>query len=249
MECMVLHSLAGKLGLTSAATLRKAEELIRLLAVQGGSRLSLSMSCKAVICLEMAAALTGASVDKNLVIKLSGLKRPQYVGKSQTVSRLLNVSPTVSVADLCVTHSATAATDLARRVLTQYEASMSGNQGVDVSLPVYQTAAVLASCKVMKIKVDQRRLFESSCSKRAMYQRLVEVMTKIAQEIHKLKAGKGENKRTRTLMDLVEENFRECSPEKRVKEKSSDDEEEKDKEAEFEAWKKKILEAAAAAAE
>lgn len=249
MEAGTLHTLAGKLGLSSPSTLRKAEELIRLLAVQGGSRLSLSMSGKTVICLEMAASLTGASLDKNLAMKLSGLKRPQYVGMSQTVSRLLNVSPRVSVTDLCITHSATAATDLACHILKQYESSIGmRRKDVDVSLPVYQTAAVNAACKVMKISVDKRRLFESSCSKRTVYQQLVDAMTKIAQEIHQHKTVKGGTKRTRTLMDMVEENLRDCSPKKRSREESNEGEDgEVDKEADFEAWKKKILESAAAA--
>ncbi|XP_042237458.1 origin recognition complex subunit 6-like [Homarus americanus] len=251
MEVAALHTLALKLGLTSTNTLRKAEELIRLLAVRGGSRLSLSMSGKAVICLEMAAALTGATVDKNLVIKLAGLRRSQYVGMSQTVSRLLNVSPGVSVAELCVTYSATAATNLAQRALKQYDDSTDGNKGdIDTSLPVYQTAAVVAACKVMNIKVDKRRLFESSCSKRAVYQKLVDVLVKIAQEIHTQKSVKNNKKRTRTLLDMVEDNLRDCSPEKRSKGTEDGEEEEDgggDKGTDFEDWKKKILEAAAAA--
>ncbi|KAG7160281.1 Origin recognition complex subunit 6-like [Homarus americanus] len=188
MEVAALHTLALKLGLTSTNTLRKAEELIRLLAVRGGSRLSLSMSGKAVICLEMAAALTGATVDK-----VSG-----------------------------------------------YDDSTDGNKGdIDTSLPVYQTAAVVAACKVMNIKVDKRRLFESSCSKRAVYQKLVDVLS-----------VKNNKKRTRTLLDMVEDNLRDCSPEKRSKGTEDGEEEEDgggDKGTDFEDWKKKILEAAAAA--
>ncbi|XP_071536499.1 origin recognition complex subunit 6 [Panulirus ornatus] len=248
-----LERLALKLGLSSPTTLRKAEELMRLLAVQGGSRLPLSMSGRAVICLEIAASLTGSSHDKSMAIRLSGLTKPQYVGMSQTISRLLNVCQGVSVADLCVTHSATAATALAQQVLKQYESCGGTAQGnVDINLPLYQTAAVSAACKVMKIKVDQRRLFESSRSKRIVYQRLLEVMTKIAQEKHSKKASKLGSKRTRTLMDMVEENLRECSPEKRVKGPEKNDVVENSKEegahdTDFEAWKKRILEAAAAA--
>ncbi|XP_063608589.1 origin recognition complex subunit 6-like [Penaeus indicus] len=248
MDVQMLKTLAHKLGLTSPRVVRKAEELIRLLAVQGGTGLALSMSGKAVICLEIAATLASCSFDKTLAVRLSGLTRPQYVASSQTVSRLLNVSSSVCVADLCVTHSATAARDLAAKVLKQYEAEKIQGQ-VDIALPVYQTAAVIAACKVMKIKVDKRRMFETSRSKRAVYDKVVEGMTKVAESLHSEKATKsGGTKRGKTLMDMVEDNLRNESPEKKTKvEAEEKDDNANDKEADFEEWKRKILEAAAAA--
>lgn len=249
MDAQMLKNLAHKLGLTSPKVVRKAEELIRLLAVQGGTGLALSMSGKAVICLEIAATLASCSFDKTLAVRLSGLTKPQYVASSQTVSRLLNVSSSVCVADLCVTHSATAARDLAAKVLKQYETENKIKGQVDIALPVYQTAAVIAACKVMKIKVDKRRMFETSRSKRAVYDKVVEGMTKIAESLHAEKASKsGGTKRGKTLMDMVEENLRNESPEKKLKvEEEEKDDNANDKEADFEEWKRKILEAAAAA--
>lgn len=58
----------------------------------------------------------------------------------------------------------------------------------------------------------------------------------------------GGTKRGKTLMDMVEENLRNESPEKKLKvEAEEKDDNANDKEADFEEWKRKILEAAAAA--
>lgn len=64
-----------------------------------------------------------------------------------------------------------------------------------------------------------------------------------------LQASKsGGTKRGKTLMDMVEENLRNESPEKKLKvEEEEKDDNANDKEADFEEWKRKILEAAAAA--
>lgn len=251
MDGQVLQTLSKKLGITTSSTVRKAEELLRLLAVQCGAGLTLSTSAKTVICLEIAAISAGATYDKNLAKKLSGLTRPQYVSSSQTVNRLLKVSPNVRVSDLCIAHSATNAKDLAHRVIQEYEHGLKNKNEVDLLLPVFQSAAVLAACTVMKIKVDKRKLFESSCSKRAVYTKVVEAMTKIAESLH-TKPVKAGSKRTKTLMDLVEENLQGSSPPKRNKcdqesnELQNDEEVDGQQETDFEAWKKRILEAAAA---
>lgn len=43
----------------------------------------------------------------------------------------------------------------------------------------------------MKIKVDKRRMFETSRSKRAVYDKVVEGMTKIAESLHAEKVWNG----------------------------------------------------------
>ena len=133
---------------------RKAEELSRLLDVSG--TLSLTASAKGVICLELAASLTGVTFDKAQAVRLSGLTRPKYVSMSENVARALGVSVGASINDLCVTLSATAARDLAVKVLKQYEQSLggdgSGKGGVAVDGPAYQAAAVAAACTAMKVR-------------------------------------------------------------------------------------------------
>ncbi|CAL4064329.1 unnamed protein product [Meganyctiphanes norvegica] len=240
MDSQMLRSTATKLGISSQKTLRKAEELIRLLSVKGGNRMSLGTSAKAVICLELAASLTGATVEKSQVIGLSGLKRPAYAATSQTVERLLGVTSGVSITGLCVTHTATSAKDLAIKVLKEYESQMQKQGGVDGTLAVFQAAAVLSACKVMKVRVDKKSLYEASKSKRAVYDKVVEAMTKIAEEINTKKTVVVA-KRGKTILDMVEDHMREESPEKRRK---LDDDQEKGTEAtdeEFDEWKKRIL--------
>lgn len=236
-----LQSLAQKLGLTAPATHRKAEELVRLLEVQGGSQLALSTSAQTVICLDLAASATETTFDKKLAVKLAGLTRPQYVALSQTVAQRLNLSPKVTVTGLCRAHSVTAASQLAQQVFALYE-DQNCSKDVDLSLPAYPTAAVHAACSILKVKVDKQRLYESSRSKRKVYQKLVEVMMTLAQSLHSKQASKsGSGKCKRTLMELVEENL--ChSSEKRKR--TDHKEEEVSADDDFEDWKRKILVAA-----
>ncbi|XP_045139189.1 origin recognition complex subunit 6-like [Portunus trituberculatus] len=238
MNVGVLQSLAQKLGVTAPATHRKAEELVRLLEVQGGSQLALSTSAKTVICLDLAGSATGTTFDKKLAVKLAGLTHPQYVALSQIAALRLNLSPKVTVTDLCQAHSVTAASQLAQQVLALYEEQKCIKE-VDLSLPAYPTAAVYAACSILKIKVDKQRLYESSRSKRKVYQKLVEVMMTLAKSLHSQQASKsGSGKRSRTLVELVEENLSHSSEKRK---RTDNKEEEVSAGDDFEDWKKKIL--------
>ncbi|XP_066982376.1 origin recognition complex subunit 6 [Macrobrachium rosenbergii] len=247
MDIQVLRTLSAKLGITDQRVVRKAEELLRLLAVQGGTGSKFSMSAKTVICLDIAAATAGALIDKNMGIKLSGMNRSQYVSTSQTVSHLLKISPGVCISDLCITHSATNARDFACQIIKEYEKDLQNKAEVDITLPVFQTAAVVAACGVMKIKVDKRKLYESSCSKRALYTKVVEAMTKVAERLQSTKSVKPGGKRSKTLVELVEDHMQDSSAPKKGKSDDDDKENSEDEQdTDFEAWKKKILDSAAA---
>lgn len=240
MDSQMLRQIATKLGITSQKTMRKAEELVRLLSVKGGNRMTLGPSAKAVICLELAASLTGTTVDKSQVIGLSGLKRPAYVATSQTVERLLDVSPGVSITGLCITHSVTTAKDLAIKVLKEYESQMQKQGGVDGSQAVFQAAAVVSACKVLKVRVDKKSLYEASKSKRSVYDKVVEAMTKIAEDSNKKQIVCGA-KRGKTLLDMVEANMQEDAPDKRRKVDDNKEDTTEATDEEFDEWKKRIL--------
>lgn len=236
----MIRQTATKLGITSQKTIRKSEELVRLLSVKGGNRMTLGPSAKAVICLELAASLTGTTVDKSQVIGLSGLKRPAYVATSQTVERLLDVTPGVSITGLCVTYSVTQAKDLAVKVLKEYESQMQKQGGIDGTLAVFQAAAVVSACKTLKIRVDKKSLYEASKSKRSVYDKVVEAMTKMAEESNKKQNVSGV-KRGTTLLDMVEANMEEDVPEKRRKVDENKDDAAEATDEEFDEWKKRIL--------
>lgn len=240
MDSQILRQIATKLGITSQKTIRKAEELVRLLSVKGGNSMTIGPSAKAVICLELAASLTGTTVDKSQLIGLSGLKRPAYVATSQTVERLLGVTPGVSITGLCITHSVTQAKDLAIKVLKEYESQMQKQGGVDGALTVFQAAAVMSACKALKIRVDKKSLYEASKSKRSVYDKVVEAMTKIAEESNK-KQIVVSAKRGKTLLDMVEANMQEDAPDKRRKLDENKEEASEATDEEFDEWKKRIL--------
>ncbi|XP_068232741.1 origin recognition complex subunit 6 [Palaemon carinicauda] len=247
MDIQMLRTLSAKLGISDQKVVRKAEELLRLLAVQSCRGSAFSISAKTVICLDIAAAIGGAVIDKNVAIKLSGMNRSQYVSSSQTVSQLLKISSNVCISDLCVTHTATNAREFAYQIIKEYERDLQNKAEVDLSLPVFQTAAVVAACGVLKIKVDKRKLYETSCSKRAVFTKVVEAMSKIAESLRSKKSVKPGSKRSKTLVDMVEEHMQDSGASKKSKCDEDDREKSEDEQdVDFEAWKKKILESATA---
>ncbi|XP_076040169.1 origin recognition complex subunit 6 isoform X2 [Oratosquilla oratoria] len=221
----------------------KGEELFRLLKVRGAS-VAVSATAKAVVCLELAASLTASTVDKNEVVRLSGLSRSNYARSSQTVARLLGVNSGVSISDLCISQSATQAKDLAVSILNKYELEASQNGVVDASLPLFQTAAVLAACKAMSIKVDKKRLYEASMSKRSLYDKVGQAMDKIAKTLHTQQNMKTNKKTTKTLLQMVEEKIQDNTISS-SEHHASETQEEKETLTDFEEWKKKILSSSA----
>ncbi|XP_018021150.1 origin recognition complex subunit 6 isoform X2 [Hyalella azteca] len=233
----LLLIMGKKIGVTSPATQCKAQELHRRLTARGVK--GLTATAEVVICLQLAATLCHETFDKDACVKLSGLTAIKYRSQVQAIALMLGLNLHLTIHDLAVTHSVLAAEKLALDILKAYETE---GYGVDVSLPIYQTTALVAACVQLKLKLNKRRLLESCGINKKTFDKLLEVLTSLASKIH-IKDGnkttEGDRKRQKTLMELIEDNMaNDAEDHVASKQQKCDKDQDND---DFEEWKRKIL--------
>ncbi|KAF2348806.1 Origin recognition complex subunit 6 metazoa/plant [Trinorchestia longiramus] len=242
MSNQIFQNLGKKLGIDSSVTQSKALELHRRLLTRGVK--GLSSSAEAVICLQLAATLCRDAFDKAACAKLSGMTASKYRSQVQAVAQMLDVNQRVSIRDLAVTHSALAAEKLAVDVLKCYQRE---GYDVDVSLPLYQSAALLAAACQHKLKLNKMRLLESSGANKKTFDKLVEVLTAVAAKLHQKEVAEvsteKNHKRQKTLMDIIEDNMAasEAAVHQQPARTQSKLNKQQDSDDDFEEWKRKIL--------
>uniref|UniRef100_A0A674F2R7 Origin recognition complex subunit 6 n=1 Tax=Salmo trutta TaxID=8032 RepID=A0A674F2R7_SALTR len=113
---------------------------------------------KAVICLELAATSIKLPLDKEYDVKLSVLNKKPY--QSTLKSHL-------GLGDLAVQFGCMDTIKVATQILERYEVSLPAAQqkDVDLSKPLFTTAALNSACKCLKIKVDRKLLASSGAKK------------------------------------------------------------------------------------
>lgn len=118
-----MRLLASKLGLGEEnKVLNKAAEFHRLLQIKSTAGSNLTDTGRVVICLDLAAGLLGADLDKKLAIKYSGLKQLAYTNTKKVVENLLELhSDKLTTTLLCVTLQCTGVQDLADKILEEYK--------------------------------------------------------------------------------------------------------------------------------
>ncbi|XP_078609037.1 origin recognition complex subunit 6-like [Branchiostoma floridae x Branchiostoma japonicum] len=249
MEGEVVKKIAPKLGISVPNTIKKALELMRMCDARCTNLSSLGVqgSCKAVLCLELAASCQDQPVNKDIAVRLSGVSKKVYSNALQTLGRMLDVQPRASVKDLCVQFGCVGAADLAKDILHSYQDELQTKvSDADISQPMFPAAAVYASAKQLKIKVDKAKLTSIAATRKTVFDKLCIEMTKHAEKIAEAKKTPGtKSKRTKTFIEELEESFedgRDSSSTKVARLCDSDDEEE-----DYEEWKRKILENAARA--
>uniref|UniRef100_A0A8C7NFE5 Origin recognition complex subunit 6 n=1 Tax=Oncorhynchus mykiss TaxID=8022 RepID=A0A8C7NFE5_ONCMY len=150
--------LASKMGITSARVLRQADEYVRLSLVKCTGLGITTGTSKAVICLELVATSMKFPLDKVRFFFLN--MTSNYPG----------------VGDLTVQFGCMDAI----KVATQNGENLKSN--VDLSKPLFTTAALNAACECLKIKVD-RKLLASSGAKKGIFDRLCTQFQKLGQDI------------------------------------------------------------------
>eukprot|EP00058_Branchiostoma_floridae_P019199 XP_002604688.1 hypothetical protein BRAFLDRAFT_228799 [Branchiostoma floridae] len=245
MEGEVVKKIAPKLGISVPNTIKKALELMRMCDARCTNLSSLGVqgSCKAVLCLELAASCQDQPVNKDIAVRLSGVSKKVYSNALQTLGRLLDMQPRASVKDLCVQFGCVGAADLAKDILHRYQDELQTKvSDADISQPMFPAAAVYGSAKQLKIKVDKAKLTSIAATRKTVFDKLCIEMTKHAEKI----AGKNIVYTHRPRKQLV--TFSKCvqshklSSTKVARLCDSDDEEE-----DYEEWKRRILENAARA--
>lgn len=240
---------AYKLGLNSRRIVMKAQELMRLADIRtmshGPMALSLSTPCHTIICLDLAASFAKISINKDLAIRLAGVRKKVYLSALQTYEKLLELQTDVTVKDIAVKFGCMQAVDLAQQVLKSYEQEMQKRlspsvcEGLDLTQPLFAAAAVCAACKKMKIKLDKRKLIEVGRTKKVTFDKLCTDMERHADKL--LGSSDWSNKSAKFLIDIVNDNI--YHDESVAKKRKISEDNESSVET-YEEWKKRILEQA-----
>lgn len=223
MESGLIPRLAARLGIAEPDVLRKAEEYLRLSQVNcNGLSAHTTETSNAVMCLDLAASCMKCPLDRDYLIKLSGLNKKMYQSCLKSFECLLGLKSNIGIRDLAVQFSCTEAVNMASKILQSYESSLPQTQQLDLDLsrPLFTTAALLSACKILKLKVDKNKMVATSGVKKAIFDRLCKQLEKIGQQ-----ADKTEN----------------------VVESSHKLQKDEDLTQDYEEWKRKILENAAKA--
>lgn len=246
MDKELFRKLASKIGITSFKVLSQAEEYMRLSQVKCVGLGSTTATSKAVICLELAATSMKFPLDKEYAIKLSGLSPKVYSSNLKTMECMLGLQSNLGLRDLAVQFGCLEAVKVASQILQRYETSLPAaqQQDIDLTKPLFTTAALYAACKCMKIRTD-RKLASSSGAKKSIFDRLCAQFQKFGQEICNEassleKPVKGTQKRQKTLTEMLEMEDDDkplTSPKQERVEKTEEEETHN-----YEEWKRKILE-------
>ncbi|XP_056317939.1 origin recognition complex subunit 6 [Danio aesculapii] len=246
MDKELFRKLASKIGITSIKVLSQAEEYVRLSQVKCVGLSSATVTSKAVICLELAATSMKSPLDKEYAIKLSGLSPSVYSSNLKAMECMLGLQSNLGLRDLAVQFGCLEAVKVASQILQRYETSLPAaqQQDLDLTKPLFTTAALYAACKCMKIKTD-RKLASSSGAKKGIFDRLCAQFQKFGQEIRNEassleKPVKGTQKRQKTLTEMLEmeDDEKPLTSPKRERVEQTEEEETHN----YEEWKRKILE-------
>ncbi|XP_044126425.1 origin recognition complex subunit 6 [Bufo gargarizans] len=254
MESETLKRLAPKLGITSSRVLGKAEEFLRLSQVKctGLSALTTATS-SAVMCLQLAATSLNHPIDKDYLIILSGLNKKVYLSCMKSFECLLGVDSKLSIRDLAVQHGCMEAINTASKILNRYESSLpqAQQEDLDLSKPLFITAALYAACRCLKLKVEKNKLLATSGVKKSIFERLCVQLEKIGVQICQENTAitQQPRKKQRTLLECIEQNQASDEEDDEIPRKQARAETEAaHQEKDYEEWKRKILENAAKAA-
>ncbi|KTG34351.1 hypothetical protein cypCar_00024626 [Cyprinus carpio] len=257
MDKELFRKLASRVGITAVKVLSQAEEYMRLSQVKCVGLGSVTATSKTIICLELAATSMKFPLDKarswshtdrdEYAIKLSGLSPKVYSSNLKAVECMLGLQSNLGLRDLAVQYGCLEAVKVASQILQRYETSLPAaqRQDLDLSKPLFTTAALYAACKCMKIRAD-RKLASSSGAKKGIFDRLWTQFQKFGQEIcngpsYMGKPVKTAQKRQKTLTELLEveeDDGKISTSPKRERVEKTEEEETKN----YEEWKRKILE-------
>jgi len=175
-----------RLGITSDKTIRKAQEYERLIQLKtaGISKFKVQGASRQIVCLDLASEAENASIDKELLLKLSGLKKSVYNSSKQMVKQVLGIIGEISFKDSCVQLGCPEIVEEAEKLLKMYQ-NTSGNDKKDLDHPGFKAAVLMALSKIKKLGVDRMKLQEMSGLRKSVFDKLVASMITIHQEHEK----------------------------------------------------------------
>ncbi|XP_040353844.1 origin recognition complex subunit 6 isoform X3 [Herpailurus yagouaroundi] len=197
------------------------------------------------MCLDLAASCMKCPLDRVYLIKLSGLNKKMYQSRLKSFECLLGLNSNIGIRDLAVQFSCTEAVNMASKILQSYESSLPQTQQLDLDLsrPLFTTAALLSACKVLKLKVDKNKMVATSGVKKAIFDRLCKQLEKIGRQADR-EAGDSATPPQKKKKTMVEPPAKETE---KVVDRPHKLQKDEDLTQDYEEWKRKILENAAKA--
>lgn len=237
----MLVDFAKRLGIDSDRVIRKAQEYDRLFQLKSasGSGFHVKGVGHLLLCLDLAAKAENFPIDRDLSVKLSGMKKPLYNSKKQTMMQVLGILQDLSTKDVCVQFGCPEITEEVESLLELYW-SQSCKGKSEIKHPGFKAAAIAALCKIRKLGVERSKVFELSALKKSVFDKLVKSMTTLQMQLEKSKEQeKPSRKRPHSLIEAVEAKARTMEEEIRRADAASETQP-----VDFAAWKRRMLEEA-----
>ncbi|PIA62651.1 hypothetical protein AQUCO_00200576v1 [Aquilegia coerulea] len=164
---MDISEISKKLGLSDIKIVRKAEELRRLSNIQfDSSVIGVGETCKAVICLEIAANRMQVMFDRQSAIRLSGMSEKAYNRSFNVMQNGLGVKTKLDVRELAIQFGCVRLIPFVQKGLLLYKKRFiealpaSRRASADFTRPVFTAVAFYLCAKNHKLKVDKLKLIE-----------------------------------------------------------------------------------------
>ncbi|XP_075168864.1 origin recognition complex subunit 6 [Haematobia irritans] len=164
-----------KMGLIDEPNIiEKTTELVRLLELRSTNvPLQINEYGKIVLCADIAATLLGIAFDKEQALKLSGLKKSQYINNKRMFEKLLDLNKLIGVNDICIQLSLQEVKMKANELLELYRKVVANEQAdIDDSHPQYASMAVFMACKLCQKKISKTKIMPFSNLRPVQWQQL-----------------------------------------------------------------------------
>jgi len=195
---------AKRLGISSDKTIRKAQEYERLIQLKtaGASKFRVKGVSQQIICLDLASEAENITIDKELLLKHSGLKKPAYNSSKQTVRQILGIIEEVLFKDVCVQLGCPEIINEAENLLQFYQKT-SCNGKNDLDHPGFKAAVIMSLSKAKKLGVSRIKLHEMSGLKKSVFDKLVLTMSTLHQQ-HESQKPLTQSKATKRKYSFIE---------------------------------------------
>ncbi|XP_052199776.1 origin of replication complex subunit 6 [Diospyros lotus] len=218
---MDISDIAKKLGLSqSKHVIGKAGELRRLSEIQFDcSAIGIGEICKAVICLEIAAARFEVPFERQNAIKLSGMSEKAYNRSFNAMQNGLGVKNKLDVRELAIQFGCVRLIPLVQKGFSLYRDRFlkslpaSRRASADFSRPVFTAVAFYLCAKKHKLKVDKLRLIEVCGTSESEFSNVSTSMKDLCHDVFGIEKEKKDPRTVKGNRDLLD-----VLPEKRASE-------------------------------
>lgn len=216
---MDLSDISRRLGLSESKPLiRKAAELRRLSDIQfDSSVIGVGEVCKAIICLEIAAARSEVIFDRQAAIRLSGMSEKAYNRSFNAMQNGIGIKKTLDIRELGIRFGCIRLIPFVKKSLSLYKdrflASLPASRraSADFTRPIFTAVAFYLCGKRHKLKIDKLKLIEVCGGSESEFSNVSTSMKDLCHDvigISKEKKDPRDVKGNRELLDALPEKRR-----------------------------------------